>query len=179
QWSALDAIKHIRETPLWTEHVVNDDTFVADARDGKLPAVSWLVTGDGSEHPPLSVCAGENWTVEQLNAIMQGPDWSTTAVFLTWDDFGGFYDHVPPPVIGNSSLGPRVPLLIISPYARKGYISHTQYEFSSFLRFAEERYHLRALTDRDSKANDMVDSFDFQQQPLQTLILHERSCPVA
>jgi phospholipase C len=141
--------------------------------------VSWLVTGDGSEHPPLSTCAGENWTVRQLNAIMKGPDWNSTVVFVTWDDFGGFYDHVPPPEIGKSTLGPRVPLLIISPYARKGYISHTQYDFSSFLRFTEVRFGLRALTDRDSKAGDMLDSFDFNGEPQPALILKERSCPMA
>ena len=179
QWSTLDAIKHIRETPLWTEHVVNDHQFASDALNGKLPAVSWLVTGDESEHPPLSTCAGENWSVRQLNAVMNGPDWNSTVVFLTWDDFGGFYDHVPPPEIGKSTLGPRVPLLIISPYARKGYISHTQYEFSSFLKFAEVRFGLRALTDRDSKAADMLDSFDFTHEPQPKLILQERSCPIA
>ena len=178
QWSTLDAIKHIRESPLWAQHVVNDDQFASDALNGKLPAVSWLVTGDDSEHPPLSTCAGENWSVRQLNAVMKGPDWNSTVVFLTWDDFGGFYDHVPPPPIGNSTLGPRVPLLIISPYARKGFISHTQYEFSSFLKFAEVRFGLRALTDRDSKAGDMLDSFDFNREPQPTLILQERSCPI-
>ena len=179
QWSTLDAIKHIRESPLWREHVVNDDQFVSDALQGKLPAVSWLVTGDDSEHPPLSTCSGENWTVRQLNAVMNGPDWNSTVVFVTWDDFGGFYDHVPPPDIGNSSLGPRVPLLIISPYARKNFVSHTQYEFSSFLKFAEVRFRLPALNDRDSKAGDMLDSFDFSGEPQPTLILQERSCPIA
>jgi len=179
QWSALDAIRHIRNSDLWNQRVVTDDQFVSDALHGALPAVSWLVTGDASEHPPLSTCAGENWTVKQLNAIMQGPDWNSTVVFLTWDDFGGFYDHVPPPVTGPYQLGPRVPLLIISPYARKGYISHTQYDFSSFLKFAEVRYHLPALTDADSKAGDMLDSFDFNQHPLPSLILRPHSCPVA
>jgi phospholipase C len=87
-----------------------------------------------SEHPPYSTCQGENWTVEQLNAVMRGPDWYSTVIFLTWDDFGGFYDHVPPPQIDQFGLGPRVPLLIISPYARRGYVSHTIYEFSSFHR---------------------------------------------
>ena len=179
QWSTLDAIKHIRESALWNLHVVNDDQFISDALNGKLPAVSWLVTGDDSEHPPLSTCAGENWTVRQLNAAMKGPDWNSTVVFVTWDDFGGFYDHVPPPTTETYSLGPRVPLLIISPYARKGFVSHTQYEFSSFLKFAEIRFHLPPLTDRDSKAGDMLDSFDFNQEPLPTLIMEERSCPMA
>jgi phospholipase C len=179
QWSTLDAIRHIRESPLWTDHVVNDAQFESDALNGKLPAVSWLVTGDASEHPPLSTCAGENWTVRQLNAVMKGPDWNSTVVFVTWDDFGGFYDHLPPPQGKDYDLGPRVPLIIISPYAKKGYISHTEYEFSSFLKFAEVRFHLPPLTDRDSKAGDMLDSFDFKQEPQPTLILQERSCPAA
>jgi phospholipase C len=74
----------------------------------------WLVTGDASEHPPRSTCKGENWTVEQVNAVMEGPHWNSTVVFLTWDDFGGLYDHVPPPEVGPYMLGPRVPLVIIS-----------------------------------------------------------------
>jgi phospholipase C len=179
QWSTLDAIRHIRESPLWSEHVVNDTQFASDALAGNLPAVSWLVTGDASEHPPLSTCVGENWTVRQVNAIMNGPDWNSTVVFLTWDDFGGFFDHVSPPQSGKEELGPRVPLVIISPYARKGYISHTQYEFSSLLKFAEVRFRLPPLTERDSTAGDMLDSFDFNQRPLPPLILQERICPVA
>jgi len=177
-WSALDAIDHIRNTSLWTDHVVPTAQFVDDAANGRLPAVSWLVvSADKSEHPPASVCVGENWTVQQLNAVMQGPDWKSTAVFLTWDDFGGFYDHVPPPQVDNFGFGPRVPLLIISPYAKAGFISHTFYEFSSVLKFIEERFDLSPLTDRDSEANDMLDSFDFDQRSLPPLILEQRQCP--
>src|SRR5882724_2234769 len=178
QFSTLDAIRHIRNSPLWEERVVPDSQFEIDAKNGHLPAVSWLITGGANEHPPLSTCKGENWTVRELNAVMQGPDWNSTAVFLTWDDFGGFYDHVPPPSLGPYTLGPRVPLLIISPYARKGYVSHTQYDFSSFLKFAEVRFGLQPLTDRDSKANDMLDSFDFDHEPLPPLLRQERTCPL-
>jgi phospholipase C len=176
-WSALDAIKHIRMGPLWNQKVVDDSEFEKDAREGKLPAVSWLVAGEMSEHPSYSTCAGENWTVKELNAVMNGPDWNSTVVFLTWDDFGGFYDHVPPPHIDRLGLGPRVPLLIISPYARKGYISHTVYEFSSFLKFAETRFGLTSLTPRDQQANDMLDSFDFNQQPLPPFLRQTHFCP--
>jgi phospholipase C len=115
--------------------------------------------------------------VQQLNAVMQGPNWLTTAVFLTWDDFGGFYDHVPPPKVDQFGYGPRVPLLIISPYARQGYVSHTVYEFSSLLKFVENRYWLAPLTGRDSLANNVLDSFNFSQQPLPPLVLPTRSCP--
>jgi phospholipase C len=178
EYSTFDAINHIRNSSIWTENVVPDTQFATDAASGNLPAVSWLVTGAGSEHPPNSTCQGENWTVQQLNALMQGPDWATTAVFLTWDDFGGFYDHVPPPTLDEYGLGPRVPMLIISPYAQPGYISHTQYEFSSVLKFIEERFNLASLSERDENANDMTDSFNFNQSPLPPLIRTPRACPI-
>lgn len=177
-WSTLDAIKHIREGALWDTNVVPDTQFISDAQSGTLPAVSWLVTGSGqSDHPPNSVCQGENWTVQQINAIMQGPLWNSTAIFLTWDDFGGFYDHVPPPTADQFGLGPRVPLIIISPYAKPGNIAHTQYEFSSFLAFVETRFQLASLGGRDTTANNMLDSFDFNQQALAPVVLTTRTCP--
>jgi phospholipase C len=179
EWSALNAVKHIRWSSLWEEHVVPATQFERDAERGNLPAVSWLVTGPESEHPPWSTCLGEGWTVHQFNAVMEGPDWESTALFLTWDDFGGFYDHVPPPSVDDFGLGPRVPLLIISPYAKSGYVSHAVYEFSSFLKFVEMRFGLSPLTRRDGEANSMLDSFDFSQQPLGPLVLTPKDCPTA
>jgi phospholipase C len=179
-FSTLDAINQIRNGPLWATNVVNDANFVSDAGTG-LAAVSWLVTGGAaSEHPKHgALCAGENWTVQQINAIMNGPDWNSTAIFVTWDDFGGIYDHVAPPVVDNWGLGPRVPFLIISPYALAGHISHTQYEFSSVLKFIEERFGLAPLTERDASANDTTDSFNFAQTPIPPTILQTRTCPMA
>lgn len=178
-FSTLDAFSYIRNTALWTTNVVPDTQFASDALAGNLPAVSWLVTGLASDHPSSSgVCNSENWAVEQINAIMQGPDWSSTAIFMAWDDYGGFFDHVPPPTVDAFGFGPRVPLIIISPYAKSGYISHTQYEFSSILKFIEELYGLPPMTRRDADANDTLDSFDFTQTPLQPLILQTRSCPI-
>lgn len=104
--------------------------------------------------------------------------WNTTAVFIVWDDFGGMYDHVPPPDVDTFGLGPRVPMLIISPYARKNYISTTQYEYSSVLKFIEERFGLPALGARDAAANDITDSFNFSQKPLAPLVLTTRTCPI-
>lgn len=178
-FNAYEAINHYYNNPtLWNQHVVTYQQFASDAQAGKLPAVSWLVANNESEHPPFSTCDGENWTVQQINAIMQGPDWNSTAIFLTWDDPGGFYDHVPPPYEDQFGLGQRVPLLIISPYVKAGYISHTQYEAASVLKFIEERFGLAPLTERDANANDTLDSFDFSQTPLPPLILSTRSCPV-
>ena len=178
-FNTFNAINHIRNSGLWNTNVVSDTQFADDALSGMLPAMSWLVTGAASEHPPNSSCFGENWTVTQLNALMQGPDWATTAVFLAWDDFGGFYDHIPVPQPDVYGFGPRVPMLIISPYAKPGHISHILYEFSSVLKYAEETFGLAPLTERDAKANDMQDSFDYSQNPNPPLILTQRSCPVA
>jgi phospholipase C len=178
-FSTLDAINHIRNTSLWTEHVVNTSNFVTDALAGTLPAVSWLTsTSHQSEHPPNSTCNGENWTVQQINAVMQGPDWASTAIIVMWDDFGGFYDHYPPPQVDDFGYGPRVPMLIISPYAIPGHISHTVYEASSVLKTIEERFNLAPLTERDAKANDLLDSFNFNQTPNPPLVLQQRSCPL-
>jgi phospholipase C len=178
-FSTLDAINHIRNTSLWTTNIVSDSQFATDAVNGNLPAVSWLVTGTENDHPKgCGVCASENWAVNQINAIMQGPDWSSTAIFMTWDDFGGFYDHVVPPTKDSLGFGPRVPLLIISPYAKQGYVSHTQYEFSSILKFIEELYGLPPLTARDANANDTTDSFDFTQSARAPFILQPRNCPI-
>ena len=178
-FSVLDAIKHIRETPIWQENVVPDTSFASDAANGNLPQVSWLVTGsDNTDHPPYSICGGENWVVNQINALMQGPLWGSTALFLTWDDFGGFYDHVPPPYVDPSGLGIRVPLLVISPYAIGGTVSHSQYEFASILKFIETRFGIPPLTQRDQNANDLTDAFNFGQTPLEPLVLQERTCPL-
>ena len=178
-WNAYDAIYHIRYGADWNVNIVPDTQFVTDALSGNLPSVSWVVTSeDLSEHPPLSVCAGENSTVAQINAVMQGPQWGSTAIFLFWDDFGGFYDHLPPPQITTYGLGPRVPAIVISPYARPGYISKTVYSFESMLSFAENVFGLPPLLATDTLANNMADAFDFAQTPLPPLVLPQRQCPV-
>jgi len=176
-WSALDAIKHIRTGPLWKTNVPPDTSFIKDVASGHLPQVSWLVTNAReSDHPPASICLGENWTVRQINAVMKSKYWRDTAIFLTWDDFGGFYDHVPPPRLDYISLGPRVPTLVISPYARRHHIDTTQLEFDSFSRFIEDNFRLPSLTDRDRHATSMVSAFDFHQKRLPPLILKTRTC---
>lgn len=171
-------IGSIRNSDLWTKNVMTPDQFLADAKSGQLPAVSWLLPpGEYSEHPPASMCEGENWTVSVLNALMQGPGWNSTAVFVTWDDFGGYYDHVAPPQVDQFGLGPRVPLLIVSPYAKAGYVSHTVYDHTSVLKFIETRYRLPALTSRDAAASNMLDSFDFTKAPQGPMVLQGRTCP--
>jgi phospholipase C len=183
-YNTLRAFTQIFNSPLWKSNVVSQNTFIKDAKSTQMPAVSWL-TPDApyNEHPPKSVCVGENWTVQQINAIMQGPNWNSTAIFIVEDDFGGFFDHVPPPNEDLYGYSIRLPLIIISPYARQtiyglqGYITHTPYELSSVLRFIEERFGVAPLSTRDATANDILDAFDFSQAPLPPLVLKQRTCP--
>jgi phospholipase C len=180
-FSSYDAIRHIRLTTLWSQHVVSYSQFAKDASSGHLPTVSWLVEPSAvSDHPPASICAGENWTVQQINSIMSNSTaWAHTAIILTWDDFGGFYDHVPPPPGPNPQIeyGFRVPAIIISPYARSGYIDHTFYSFPSMLKFIEDTLGLPSLTVLDGGSKNMFSAFDFAQQPLPPLTIQPRTCP--
>jgi len=163
----------------WGTKVVNIDNFVSDAKAGKLPAISWVTPpSEYTDHPPESACLGENWTVQQINAVMQGPasQWRNTVIFLTWDDFGGYYDHVPPPYRDQFGLGIRVPLIIISPWARHG-VYHTEVEFASVLRFMEETFGLPNMGGADTIANDLQDAFSYTQKALQPLVLQQRTCP--
>ena len=176
-WSSFDAIRHIRYSKLWKTNVPADTQFKKDVAAGKLPAVSWLVTNEEqSEHPPYSMCIGENWTVDQINAIMRSKYWKSTLIVLTWDDFGGYYDHVSPPRLDYISLGPRVPALMISPYARPHYVDHHIMEFDAILKFIEDNYHLPPLTDRDRRARSLISSLNFKQRPLPPLTLGMRTC---
>ncbi|MGO9607050.1 MAG: phospholipase C [Candidatus Binataceae bacterium] len=179
-WSPFDAIQHIRFGPQWSTNVVDNSQFAADAAANNLPSVSWITTDvEESEHPGRDQvpCVGENSSVAFINAVMQSPAWNSTVIFVSWDDFGGFYDHVPPPQVDVWGLGPRVGLVIISPFAKSGYIEHTQFEFSSIVRFIEELYGLPFLTARDSNSADMWDAFSFLA-PLQApLILQQQTCP--
>jgi phospholipase C len=173
----LRMVRHVRFSPMY-RNVVSSERFLQDLHAGSLPAVSWLTPPfEVSDHPPDSICAGENWTVDVMNQLMQSPYWSSTADILTWDDFGGFYDHVPPPHVDLYGLGPRAPMLVISPWAKPGSIDHDTMEFASVLRFIETIYDLPPLTSRDADTSDMLSAFDFSQQPQKPLVLQQRVCP--
>ena len=128
--------------------------------------MSWVTPRfELSDHPEYSFCWGEDWSTRVVNAIMSSPMWKDTAIFITWDDYGGLYDHVPPPQVDRFGFGIRVPLLVISPYAKQGFIDHTRGEFSSVLRFIEDNWGLTQLTNRDREAQDLSEAFDFTQPP--------------
>jgi phospholipase C len=177
-WSTFDEIKHIRYSPQWTTNVKPTASFLNDIDSGNLANVTWLIPRfDDSDHPPAGMCQGENWTVEMLNAIMRSKFWSSTVVVLTWDDFGGFYDHVAPPRESKYMLGPRVPAIIISPYSRPGYIDGAQFDFRSVLKFAENTFHLPHVATFNRGVNSIGRALDYSQKPRPGMILRVRKCP--
>jgi phospholipase C len=149
--------------------VKNTDQIIVDVSDGALATVSWVCPTDPySDHPANPVGPAQNYLALLVNAVMESEYWASTAIFVTWDDWGGFYDHVVPPVVDAYGLGLRVPLLAISPYAKPGYVSHVQGEFSSLAKFIEKNWRLPSLGQRDAldSTSDLMDFFDFAQSPL-------------
>jgi phospholipase C len=175
-WSAFDAIRHIRYGPDWNEKVVTPQTRVlTDVAADALPAVSW-VTPDfrSSDHEQYGIGGrpqasradlGPQWVATVVNTIGRSPLWGDTAIVIVWDDWGGWYDHVRPPQVDAMGLGFRVPMIVISPYAKRGYVSHVQHEFGSLLKFAEGVFDLPSLGTADARADDLSDCFDFTKPP--------------
>ncbi|GLV53534.1 hypothetical protein KDH_03870 [Dictyobacter sp. S3.2.2.5] len=169
------------------QNVQSLNNFYGAAQKGTLPAVSWITpNGKNSEHPPALVSAGQSYVTQLVNAVMNGPDWDSTAIFLAWDDWGGFYDHVTPPTVDQNGYGLRVPGLVISAYARQGYIDHQTLSFDAYLKFIEDDFlngsRLDPKTDGrpdprpDVRENasilgNLVNDFDFKQTPHKPLIL--------
>ena len=168
-WDAPQYIQGIKNTPPVPSHQI-----ITDAQSNQLPNISFVTPGEDSQsdHPPQPTQPAQNFVSSVVNAIMRSPAWSSTAIFVTWDDFGGWYDHVPPPVVDGIGLGPRVPLLVISPWAKPGYIGDNQGEFASFDKFIEETFGLPSLGARDSlsSTSDLMDFFNFSQTPVPKLI---------
>jgi len=131
-----------------------------------MPSVSFIKPiGEENEHPGYAdIVAGENHVIQLINAIQSGPEWNSTAIIITYDENGGFWDHVAPPAIDRWGPGARVPAIIVSPYAKKGFVDHTQYETVSILAFIEKRFGVAALGTRDAAAADLENAFDFTQK---------------
>lgn len=161
--------------------------FYTAAKNGSLPSVAWITPNQlESEHPPALVSTGQSYVTGLINAVMQSPDWSSTAIFLAWDDWGGFYDHVAPPTVDENGYGLRVPSLVISPYAKQGYIDHQTLSFDAYLKFIEDDFlngqRLDPKTDGrpDPRPTvredvpilgDLSNDFDFSQPPRSPLVL--------
>jgi phospholipase C len=172
-----------------TQNIVSLSEYFKAAKSGKLPSVAWInPTGSVSEHPPGLVTAGQTYVTKLVNAAMRGPEWKSTAIFVAWDDWGGFYDHVVPPTVDQNGYGLRVPGLVISPYARKGFIDHQTLSFDAYVKFIEDVFlHSQRLDpktdgrpdprpdvrERATVLGNLAKDFDFTQKPRPPLILNE------
>jgi phospholipase C len=173
-WEPFEAIKYVRYGPDWSTDIIAPQTrFLTDAASGQLASVSWVTPSKAdSDHPADHSDLGPSWVSSLVNAVGESSYWPTSAIIVVWDDWGGFYDNAAPPQLDYRGLGVRVPCLIISPYAKKDYVSHTQYEYGSILRFIEEVYGLPAGSIgpvskcyTDGRGTSLDDAFDFTQQP--------------
>ncbi len=169
------------------QNIMDVKNFYQDARNGTLPAVSWITPSNpNSEHPPALISDGQAWTASLINAVMESPDWDSTAIFLSWDDWGGFYDHVVPPHVDQNGYGLRVPGLVISPYAKQGYIDHQTLSHDAYVKFIEDIFmggqRIDPATDGrpdprpDVRENvsilgNLLADFDFTQPPRSPTIL--------
>jgi phospholipase C len=169
------------------DNIQDVSNFYEAAKDGTLPAISWVVpNGKDSEHPPGLVSDGQAYVTSLINAIMQGPNWDSTAIFLAWDDWGGFYDHLQPPEVDENGYGLRVPGLVISPYAKQGYIDHQTLSFDAYVKFIEDVFlggqRIDPQTDGrpDPRPNvrenapqlgELMEDFDFSQAPRLPVVL--------
>ncbi len=173
-WSEFDSISGIRRGPDWKRNVISPPSAIlSDAASGRLPDVSWVVPdASDSDHTGEGRDDGPSWVSSVVNAVGESPYWESTAIVVLWDDWGGWYDNVPPPQLDFRGLGERVPCIVISPYARTGYVSHTVYEFGSVVKLVEEVFGLSPLASlgfgsgyTDGRAYSMTDTFDFKQKP--------------
>jgi len=171
--SAFDVVWPVRNGPEWTTNVVTPETAIfSDITNNTLPAVSWVIPDEPeSDHPGVSTDLGPSWVSSVVNAIGQSPYWGSTAIVIVWDDWGGFYDNMPPTVMNYGGLGFRVPAIVVSAYPKKGsgskgYISTTQYEFGSILKYIEDNWNLGSLNTTDARANSIIDCFDYSQRAI-------------
>lgn len=175
-WNAYNGIANVFHSDQWHLHARDVGTIVNDIQAAKIPPVSWVTPRfELSDHPPGSTSFSHNWVTDIVNAVMKSPLWEHTAIFLTWDEWGGFYDPVPPPVIDDIGLGFRVPLVTISPYTPRGVIDDVQGEFSTPLRFISDNWGLPHLTSRIAHTNDMSQLFDFAKAPRGPVVTKRRA----
>jgi phospholipase C len=168
-WSAYNAIRQIHFGPDWSTDIIAPETRVltdVPGPSGSLATMTWI-TPDlaDSDHPGSLSTTGPQWVASVIDAIGESKYWNSTAIFVLWDDWGGWYDHVSPPQLDSEGLGFRVPLLVVSPYAKAGYVSHVEHEVGSLLKFTEEVYGFSAMAASDARADDLSDCFNFAQPP--------------
>jgi phospholipase C len=164
-WAPLLDFSRFIDDPSLASHIVDMQQYYTDLNNGTLPAVTFLAPSGLSEHPPGDITVGQSFAVSTATSLMRSSAWSSSLFALTWDDWGGWYDHVPPPQVDADGYGFRVPAIIVSPYAKTGTIDHTTYDFTSVLRFIEDNWSVAPLTARDATANSIANALDLTQAP--------------
>ncbi|MGA8534188.1 MAG: alkaline phosphatase family protein [Candidatus Tumulicola sp.] len=165
-WHPFDAIRHIRYGRDYANVVTPSSRILSDIARGRLAHVSWVTpSGDDSDHAGSHGSGGPAWVASIVNAMGHSAYWKDCAIFVLWDDWGGWYDHVAPPVRNSYELGFRVPLLVVSPYAQRGHVSHAQYEFGTILKFVEDTFRTGSMNTTDAEANRFDGVFDFTKGP--------------
>jgi len=166
-WTGPNAIQHIRSGPDWANVIIPQTQVLTDILNGQLAQVTWVIPdGADSDHAASNNGTGPSWVASIVNAIGTSQYWSDTAIIITWDDWGGWYDHVAPSIYDSYEYGFRVPLIIVSPYTKQGYVSHVTHDFGSILKFIEEIFKLPSLGYADARADDFSDCFDLSQTPI-------------
>jgi phospholipase C len=169
-WVPLLNFARYLDDPVFSKRIVDVSQYHADLAAGTLPAVAFIAPSGASEHPPGDVSIGQVYGTSLITALMQSSSWSSSLFVLTWDDWGGWYDHVPPPQVDANGYGMRVPALFVSPYAPPGRIDSTTYDFTSILRFIEDNWELQPMTARDAAANSVGTALDFSGPPRQPIL---------
>ncbi len=159
--NALGLISSVKDNATRMANMKMSAQFLTDLQAGQMPAVSYVLSNDGeNEHPPYGLAEGQAWSRSIISAIQASPYWSSTVIFLTWDDYGGWYDHVAPPQVDRYGLGFRVPLLMISPFAKQGYVDHTLADHASLMKFIERAFDLSPVAQRDAAASDLMEALN-------------------
>jgi phospholipase C len=175
RWVPLLAYARYIDNPKLNRHIVDLDEYYTDLQKGTLPAVAYIAPHGESEHPPQGVQAGQRFVGSLINALMQSPRWKNSAFMWSYDDWGGWYDHVKPPQVDPFGYGFRVPALLVSAYAKRGRVDSTTLDFTSMLKFIEYNWKVKPLATRDRRANNLTSAFDFSQHPRPAkLIPYER-----
>ena len=173
QWVPLLSFDRFIDDPELSSHIVDLDEYYTDLENGTLPAVSYVLLLGATEHPISDLSLGERASRTMLHTLMQSDSWENSAFLLTYDDWGGWYDHVPPPQIDDRGYGFRVPALLVSPYARMGHIDHTLLDHTSILKFIEENWDIPPLAERDAQANNISSAFDFSMAPRPAILVSD------
>ncbi len=174
-WVPLLAIDRFIDDPELNRHIVDLDEYYEDLAEGTLPNVAYIVPSGPSEHPPSSLTSGQRFVKTLIQSLMLSDYWTSSAFIWSYDDWGGWYDHVPPPKVDEHGYGFRVPALLVSSYAKHGHIDSTTLDYTSVLKFIEDNWNLEPLASRDANANSIANAFDFSLPPREaTFITFER-----